>query len=351
MKLQSFEPGGAIKYHGPKDGLSRPAKPWLEKVSNGVLSVAYQVDIQGAENLPRHGSHVYAPNHPGYLDPLLLRKVAGRDLRYMAAIENFSNPLFAKLNVWSGAFPVNRKEPSEVTKHHAADLLKTGANLAIFPEGHGPPEVGKLGLIKPGAAVFAVRGEAESIVPMSFHYTESPGQTDAQKQRGLLLGGAAGAAALVAGACGGPLAQAVVGTIAGALTGAFVGGTALRSVLKNPNPRTPFKEMIAGVVGASLGGVAGALTGHHLSSVLPSPALGVGSGAATAVGVYGLKHWKDTRDVAHVTVAPPLQVSRYVAEHKDQAITALAEDLHRSIGGALAAQSGIPYDDSAPKLR
>ncbi len=348
---EPFSPGQK-KYRGPKDGLSQPAKPLLRILSNGVLKTAYRLEVEGAEKLPENGSHVYAPNHPGYLDPLVLSKVVDGDLRFMAAIENFKTVPGAKLNTWAGAFPVDRKEPHPATMQHGRDLLSEGASLGIFPEGRPPEEIGKLGAIKPGAALFAIEGEAETVVPMAIHYVEGQKATGEEKRSGWRKAAVVGTLATAGTLLGGPVGLAA-GTLAGgALVGSLAGHKAARSAVKNPDVRTPFPKMIAGTIGAGLGAAAGALGAGALLGYVPALALGLAAPAALALATAGWSQANASRDVAQVRIGEPIQVEPY-RQQKDRrtAVQHLTEDMHRSIGTELAHLSGIPYDDSSQKIR
>ena len=355
MKMNSnsaaFTPNRS-PYHGPTDGRSRPAKSPLKTLSNGVLAAAYKVEIQGEENLPRDGQHVFAANHPGYLDPLLMAKVAGKtDLRFMAAIENFSHPVSAKVNEWAGAFPVNRKAPHPATIRHGEELFSEGASLGIFPAGQGqkPEDIGTLGTFKPGAALFALRGQADSLVGMAIHYEKSSPRTWSDRAQGLKKAAVVGAASAAAFAAGGPIGVAAVAAT-GALAGSGAGAKAGTSALNNPNPRPPFKALAGRVVGAVVGAVAGVAAATAAISALPAvAAVGVIGGAA-AGGAYLWDHLAGTRDRASVSISKPISVPELGADEREL-VREMTEELHRSIGGELAKLSGIPYDENSPKMR
>lgn len=349
---QTFSARGR-KYHGPEDGRSRPAKSLLKKAANAVLGLAYKVDIQGAEHLPAEGRHVYAPNHPGYFDPLVLSRVTGdTDLRFMAAIENFANPLTARVNEWAGAFPVDRKEPHPQTMKHAEDLIKEGANLGIFPEGRGPETVGVLGAIKPGAALFAVKGEADSIVPMAFHYREGEPTSSDSKKKSLLKSALAAGGAAIAGALGGAVGLAAAAIGVGAAAGSALGARVVRQFVENPNPRTPFPKLIGGALGGLAGGAVGVAGLLALAGSAPLAVAAGSVGLAAGVGTYLWDQWSQGRDVVQVSVAPALEVGEYSqGKGQREAVADLTEALHRSIGGELEKLSEIPYDHDAPKIR
>src|SRR5207245_2601084 len=90
--------------------------------------------IEGKENFPKQGAHVYTPTHQSMLDSLLIGVLSNRDIRYMAKIQVFQG-LMGKLTAWGGAFPVDREHPSPRSLQHAIDILKQKKGFCLFPEG------------------------------------------------------------------------------------------------------------------------------------------------------------------------------------------------------------------------
>lgn len=70
----------------------------------------------------------------------------------MAKSELFEMPVLGKVLKMNHAFPVKRGEPDRNALKQAADYLKQGAVVCVFPEGQ-LSETGKLQELKPGIAL------------------------------------------------------------------------------------------------------------------------------------------------------------------------------------------------------
>jgi len=144
--------------------------------------------IEGAERLPPEGRPViFVANHANaLLDPMLVRVLTGRPVRFLAKSTLFANP-FGRLAMDAfGSIPVYRAHEAGTRAGHAsrneetfarcrAELAAGGA-LALFPEGvsHSDPQLRPL---KTGAARIALSAEAEhegalgvTLVPAGLYY-------------------------------------------------------------------------------------------------------------------------------------------------------------------------------------
>ncbi len=89
----------------------------------------------GAENIPAEGAAIVACNHVSYLDPPALGCAIKRPIAYMAKTELFDIPVLGPVIRALGAFPVDRSRGDVAAIKQAAEVLKSGALLGIFPEG------------------------------------------------------------------------------------------------------------------------------------------------------------------------------------------------------------------------
>ncbi|MEW6277568.1 MAG: lysophospholipid acyltransferase family protein [Candidatus Eremiobacterota bacterium] len=341
--MNSFEPGFS-PYYGPADGLSRPVRPWARAIAGTLVRMACRVEVQGEENLAGQGGAVYCPNHPTGLDPLVVQGLAPGDLRTMAAVEVFRRRSEAALAEAMGAFPVNRGQPSEVTKQHCVDLLRDGKGLLIFPEGGAPERPGQIGRVHRGAAAFAVKGGADRMVPIALHYRADDRLRPGEYPAALLA--AAGVAATVAAlsASGHPALQVGASVAALGLTGGVaLGAAASRLLPERYGAAVRFGfGVAAGLTGLTAGCVAGSLV------ALPGWASVALAGTAALAGAVGYIH----RPLAQVRVGEPLKVAEFVQQHGPlHAIDALTVELHRRVGASMEPLSGVPYDDSLPKIK
>ena len=95
--------------------------------------------VLGAENLPKSGPVLLAPTHRARWDALMIpmaagRRITGRDCRFMVTRTEMSG-----LQGWFlhrlGCFAVDQDKPSLTTLRFAIDLLESGQQLVVFPEG------------------------------------------------------------------------------------------------------------------------------------------------------------------------------------------------------------------------
>ena len=94
------------------------------------------VSVEGLENLPPSGA-LLCPNHSSNWDPVLLgtRLPVNYRLHAMAKEELFKNPILSWIIRKLGAFPVSRGNNDIQAVKTAIQVLKSGDNLLIFPEG------------------------------------------------------------------------------------------------------------------------------------------------------------------------------------------------------------------------
>jgi 1-acyl-sn-glycerol-3-phosphate acyltransferase len=100
-----------------------------------VVKGLFRLRVRGLEHLPE-GGFVLAANHTSNFDPwpLGIPFLPRRQLRFMAKSELF-NPLLAPLLRASGAFRVRRGEGDMEAIRTAAELVRAGEIVVMFPEG------------------------------------------------------------------------------------------------------------------------------------------------------------------------------------------------------------------------
>jgi 1-acyl-sn-glycerol-3-phosphate acyltransferase len=100
-----------------------------------VVKGLYRLRARGLEHLPA-GGFVLAANHTSNFDPwpLGIPFLPRRQLRFMAKSELF-NPLLAPLLRATGAFKVRRGEGDLEAIRTAAELVRAGEIVVMFPEG------------------------------------------------------------------------------------------------------------------------------------------------------------------------------------------------------------------------
>lgn len=107
------------------------------------------LQVDGADRLPKEGGVLIASTHTAALDPVILGCAFPRPLTFMAKEELFRFPPVAAFLRVLGAFPVRRGAPDRRALRKALHLLHAGRCVVIFPEGTRnptpilrPPELG-----------------------------------------------------------------------------------------------------------------------------------------------------------------------------------------------------------------
>jgi 1-acyl-sn-glycerol-3-phosphate acyltransferase len=102
----------------------RPLARWL-----------YRVELRGTEHIPATGGVILVANHESLFDPWLLALATPRPVRYMAKSELWRHKVVGRALESFGAFPVERGAGDATAISNAADLLRRGEVLGIFPQG------------------------------------------------------------------------------------------------------------------------------------------------------------------------------------------------------------------------
>lgn len=129
-----------------------------------VYKLFYNFKIEGKENLPETEGVIIASNHRSYADPVLLTMPMKNPVTYMAKEELFKNRIFGAFIRFLGAFPVKRGSGDMQVIDDCVNILSSGRNVVIFPEGTRSKE-NKVGKGKTGVALIAAKSGAD-VLPM-----------------------------------------------------------------------------------------------------------------------------------------------------------------------------------------
>jgi 1-acyl-sn-glycerol-3-phosphate acyltransferase len=139
-----------------------------------LLRVFNRIRVYDAERLPVGQGFVLAPNHLSIIDPWPLSyPFFPRQLRFMAKADLFRFPLRAALRTL-GAFPVRRGRGDIDALETAAELVREGEIVLVFPEGTRLGKTDWTKLRDPfhrGAALVALQAGAP-LVPMAVMGTD-----------------------------------------------------------------------------------------------------------------------------------------------------------------------------------
>lgn len=100
-----------------------------------IARLLYGVKVEGAERIPATGPVILVANHESLFDPWLLALATPRPVHYMAKSELWSYPLVGRTLDAFGAFPVERGTGDSTAISNAAELLRRGEALGMFPQG------------------------------------------------------------------------------------------------------------------------------------------------------------------------------------------------------------------------
>lgn len=136
------------------------------------IKLVYRLKVIGRENIPNNGPIIFCGNHRSLIDAPLIYAVSGRKMRFLAKKELTKSKLFSFIGYLANAIYVNRDAKDMVAIKTALKTLKSGENIALFPEGtRNGIEKGEK--VKDGVAFFALNSDA-TILPVGIKGGEKP---------------------------------------------------------------------------------------------------------------------------------------------------------------------------------
>lgn len=119
---------------------SRPSAFWpLAAIIVPITGLFARIEIRGAENLPREGAYVIAPNHNSEFDPVIVAVAVwrlGRAPRFMAKESLFKVPVLGAALTATGMVPVPRTSTSANQSMKAAEqIARDGRGVIVYAEG------------------------------------------------------------------------------------------------------------------------------------------------------------------------------------------------------------------------
>ncbi len=101
-----------------------------------IADLLHPVSVEGMDRLPS-GGVLLCPNHSSNWDPILvaLKLPVNYRLHIMAKEQLFYNPVLGWILRKVGVFPVSRGNNDIQSVRTAIEVIKSGENLLIFPEG------------------------------------------------------------------------------------------------------------------------------------------------------------------------------------------------------------------------
>ncbi len=153
-----------VSITGNKSFAHKVARVWASMVLS-VCGIKVKVrcrDNSFIKELPV----IFACNHASQMDIPILYKALPVEFRFLVKKELFKVPLLGYAMKKSGYIPIDRKNSKAAIKSmkEAAEQLKTGASIVIFPEGTRSIN-GKLQSFKEGGFMLAVKS-GRPVVPV-----------------------------------------------------------------------------------------------------------------------------------------------------------------------------------------
>ena len=151
-------------------GVSRPLYAVVRGLLVPFLRLWFRMHVSGADQIPKEGAAIIAPNHKSFWDSFFIGICTRRHLRFMGKTELFEGP-WGRLLVRLGAFPVRRGQSDEDALETAREILRQGGLLALFPEDTRVRDPEELGHPKRGAGRLALESGAP-LVPAAITGTD-----------------------------------------------------------------------------------------------------------------------------------------------------------------------------------
>jgi len=148
----------------------------LDNVTRPVVHAVASPRVRGAAVLELvEAPAIYVANHASHVDTPLLLSLLPPGVRHRTVVAAAADHFFDrtwKAHLWAltlAAIPIERQRVNRRSAEAAAELLRDGWNLLIYPEGGRTPD-GWFGTMRGGAAYLAVR-TGRPVVPVHIEGT------------------------------------------------------------------------------------------------------------------------------------------------------------------------------------
>ena len=139
-----------------------------------AANIVYRFRVQGREHIPAEGAALLVCNHVSFVDPVLLMAASPRPIHFVMDHRIFAIPVLGAVFRLAKAIPVApRTEDAAIYAaafERAAQVLRDGELLAIFPEGKLTPD-GSVQTFRPGTLKILEQAREDGldvpVVPMA----------------------------------------------------------------------------------------------------------------------------------------------------------------------------------------
>jgi 1-acyl-sn-glycerol-3-phosphate acyltransferase len=129
-----------------------------------AFPIYFRLRVRGLDKIPERGPALLVINHQSFLDSLFVGAPLPRTICYLARDSLFRVPIVGWILKHTYVMPVNRESASSSSIRLAADRLKRGYVVGIFPEGTRSSD-GQIAPLKPGFIALVRRGDVP-IIPV-----------------------------------------------------------------------------------------------------------------------------------------------------------------------------------------
>jgi 1-acyl-sn-glycerol-3-phosphate acyltransferase len=139
----------------------------------GIRLVGVPVEVIGLDRFDHAGTYIYMCNHVSNLDPPIVVPLIPRRTSVLVKRELFKIPVLSRAMRLGRLVPVDRRNRDAAIEsiHRAAEVLRDGLNMIVFPEGTRST-TGKLLSFKKGPFHLALESGVP-IIPMTIYGTET----------------------------------------------------------------------------------------------------------------------------------------------------------------------------------
>ncbi len=127
-----------------------------------TFPIWFRFRARGTEKIPLQGPALLLINHQSFLDSMLVAVPLSRPISYLARDSLFRVPIVGWILRNGYTVAVNREAASSSSLRLAADRLKRGFLVGIFPEGTRSSD-GQIGPLKPGFIALVRRADVPVI--------------------------------------------------------------------------------------------------------------------------------------------------------------------------------------------
>ena len=151
---------------------------WMYRAGMGITAMGLRaagirVSVEGLDNIPMGRSCIFMANHVSNLDPPVLLPVVPGQTSVLLKRELMQIPILGTAMRMGKYVPVargSRKDEAQASVLAAADALKSGLHMVVFPEGTRSAD-GRLAAFKKGPFFLAIETGAP-IIPVAIAGTE-----------------------------------------------------------------------------------------------------------------------------------------------------------------------------------